>query len=119
METSHIVARKLGLNKDQYTVSFQSRLGPDPWLKPSTDATLEGFPEQGMKKIAVACPAFVSDCLETIEEIGMEGKEEFLEAGGEDFTMIPCLNDNDSWVDVLVGYIEGAQKGEALLQKNI
>lgn len=109
MQTTHAVAAKLGLNKDQYRVSFQSRLGPDPWLKPMTSKLLEELPEQGIKKLAVVCPAFVSDCLETLEEMGMEGKEEFLEAGGESFTLIPCLNDKDEWVEVLAGYIEKAK----------
>ncbi len=106
METSHLVAKKLGIPKEKYTVSFQSRLGPDPWLKPATDDTLEELGKQGVKNLKVACPAFVADCLETIEEIGMEGQEEFHEAGGGDFTMIPCLNDQDPWVEVLAGYIE-------------
>lgn len=109
MQTSHAVAEKLGLSKDQYMVSFQSRLGPDPWLKPTTSKLLEELPEQGIKKLAVVCPAFVSDCLETLEEMGMEGKEDFLEAGGESFTLIPCLNDNDRWVDVLAGYVKEAK----------
>jgi protoporphyrin/coproporphyrin ferrochelatase len=106
METSHKVAAKLGLSRDQYTVSFQSRLGPDPWLKPATDDTLEALGKKGVKNLKVACPAFVADCLETIEEIGMEGKEEFQEAGGGKFTMIPCLNDQGPWVKVLAQYIE-------------
>ena len=106
METSHKVAAKLGLPREKYTVSFQSRLGPDPWLKPATDDTLEDLGKKGVKNLKVACPAFVADCLETIEEIGMEGKEEFQEAGGGEFTMIPCLNDQDPWVKVLAGYIE-------------
>lgn len=105
METSHKVAARLGISKDRYTVSFQSRLGPDPWLKPATDDTLEELGKKGVKNLKVACPAFVADCLETIEEIGMEGKEEFQEAGGGAFTMIPCLNDQDPWVEVLAGYI--------------
>lgn len=113
MQTSHLVAEKLGLSKDQYSISFQSRLGPDPWLKPSTATVLEEYPEQGIKKLGVVCPAFVSDCLETIEEIGMEGREEFLEAGGTEFTLIPCLNDDDAWIDVLAGYIEKSKEAAA------
>lgn len=108
--TSELVAEKLGLSADQYSVSFQSRLGPDPWLKPFTDQTLEEFPGKGVKKLAVVCPAFVSDCLETIEEIGMEGKHEFLEAGGEEFHMIDCLNEDDAWIEVLAGYIHQSKK---------
>ncbi|MEM7375340.1 MAG: ferrochelatase [Bacteroidota bacterium] len=108
--TSELVAEKLGLSRDRYSVSFQSRLGPDPWLQPFTDHMLEEFPSKGVKKLAIVCPAFVSDCLETLEEIGMEGKEEFLEAGGEEFHMISCLNEDDSWVNVLAGYIQQSKK---------
>ena len=110
IRTSDLVAEKLGLSRDEYTIAFQSRLGPDPWLKPYTAKTLEEFPERGIKKLAVVCPAFVSDCLETMEEIGMEGKEDFLNAGGTDFTMIPCLNDDDAWVEVLAGYIRQSKE---------
>lgn len=81
--------------------SFQSRLGKDKWIEPYTDETLENLPKKGIKKLVVACPAFVSDCLETLEEISVEGKEEFLHAGGESFTYIPCLNDRDDFVEVV------------------
>lgn len=96
-ETTKLVAEKLNIPKEKHSVSFQSRLGRDPWLKPYTDFVLEELPEKGKKKLVVACPAFVSDCLETLEEIGMEGKEEYLEAGGESFTLIPCMNENEAW----------------------
>jgi protoporphyrin/coproporphyrin ferrochelatase len=85
----------------KYSVSFQSRLGKDPWLKPYTDLELEKFPARGIKKLLVICPAFVSDCLETIEEIGMRGKETFLGAGGEELTQIPCLNEHPLWLSAL------------------
>lgn len=101
-KTTELVREALGLDKKQVMQSFQSRLGNDPWLQPYTDATLEGFPAKGVKKIAVVAPAFVSDCLETLEEIAMEGKEEFLEAGGEEFHYIPCLNDSQVFVDLLL-----------------
>ena len=87
-------------------VSFQSRLGREPWLRPYTDYVLEEFPNQGVKNIAVMCPAFVADCLETLEEIEMEGREEFLEAGGESFKMIPCLNEHPAWITVLANRIQ-------------
>ncbi len=103
-ETTRAVVKELDLKPDDYTVSFQSRLGQEEWIKPYTDATLEEFPEQGIKSLSVACPAFVSDCLETLEEIGLEGKEEFIEAGGLDYEQIPCLNTDDLWVDTLVSY---------------
>ena len=105
-ETTKQVVAYLGLQPHQYFVSFQSRLAGDPWLQPYTDKMLEKYPEEGVKKLAVVTPAFVSDCLETLEEIAMEGKEEFLEAGGEEFYAIPCMNDNDDWVQVLVNWIE-------------
>ena len=105
-ETTKQVARKLNLKKDKYSTSFQSRLGNDPWLQPYTDTTIELLAEKGIKNLAVVTPAFVSDCLETLEEIGMEGKEEFIKAGGENFYSIPCLNDRDDWSDVLASWIK-------------
>ena len=105
-ETTKQVVEYLGIAPDQHFVSFQSRLAGDPWLQPYTDKMLEKYPSEGVKKLAVVTPAFVSDCLETLEEIAMEGKEEFLKFGGEEFHAIPCINDNDDWVDVLVNWIE-------------
>lgn len=99
--TTERVIRKLELPKDKVIVSFQSRLGKDKWIEPYTDHTLETIPGKGIKKLAVVCPAFVSDCLETLEEISVEGKEQFLEAGGENFTYISCLNDEDRWIEVI------------------
>ena len=108
-ETTRLVTEYLQLPEDKYFTSFQSRLGRDPWIKPYTDHVLEEFPEQGVKNLAICTPAFVSDCLETLEEISMEGREEFLKAGGEQFTYIPCLNDRQDWVDVLVKWLKGWQ----------
>jgi len=106
LETTRLIVEKLGLEEGTYSNSFQSRLLKDPWLKPYTDFELEKFPEEGKKKLAVVTPAFVADCLETLEEIAMEGKEEFMEAGGTSYKHIPCMNDNDDWVDVMVHWIE-------------
>jgi len=92
---------KANVPKEKYSVSFQSRLGRDPWLKPYTDLELVEFPKRGIKKLLVICPAFVSDCLETIEEIGMRGQETFLSAGGTEFTQIPCLNEHPLWLSML------------------
>lgn len=89
---------KAGIPEGKYAISYQSRLGRDPWLQPYTDFELERFAQEGKKKMLVICPAFVSDCLETLEEIAMEGKEEFLSAGGESFAQIPCLNEHPSWI---------------------
>ena len=99
--TTQLVIDQLNLPSDQYSIAFQSRLGLDEWLKPPTDKEIERFAKSGVKHLAVCCPAFVSDCLENLEEIGEEGEEIFLEHGGESFTLIPCLNDDDRWVDAL------------------
>lgn len=109
-KTTELVAKSLGLSNKKIMQSFQSRLGSDPWLQPYTDATLKGFPSKGIKSIAVVAPAFVSDCLETLEELAMEGKEEFLENGGEKFTYIPCLNDNEEFVNLLNQWIINFKK---------
>jgi len=85
--------------------SFQSRLGRDPWLKPYTDFEFERLAKAGKKKLAVITPAFVSDCLETLEEIAMEGRDQFLEAGGESYQHIGCLNDTQKWVDLMGNWV--------------
>ena len=90
-----------GIPKEKYSVAFQSRLGRDPWLKPYTDQELPRFVSAGVKKLLVMCPAFVSDCLETLEEIGIRGREAFLSAGGKDFALIPCLNEHPLWLQAL------------------
>jgi protoporphyrin/coproporphyrin ferrochelatase len=99
--TTELVAQHLPLRRDQWSWSYQSRLGTDEWLQPFTDKEFERLAKEGVKNLAVCCPAFVSDCLETIEEIGEEGKEIFKHHGGETFTLIPCLNTDDAWVDAL------------------
>jgi len=95
-----------GVAEGKYSVSFQSRLGRTPWLRPYTDHVLEELPKQGVKRLLVICPAFVSDCLETIEEIGMRGRETFLGAGGKEFDLIPCLNQHPLWVKALAGMVK-------------
>ena len=90
-----------GVPANKYSVSFQSRLGRDPWLKPYTDFEFVRLAESGVKKLLVICPAFVSDCLETLEEIAMRGREVFLGAGGREFSLIPCLNEHPRWLDAL------------------
>lgn len=105
-KTTQEVAKKLNLEEGTYSTSFQSRLGFDPWLQPYTDRTIERLGLEGTKKMAIVTPAFVSDCLETLEEIAMEGAELFYEVGGKEFTTIPCLNDNDDWVSVLTQWIK-------------
>ncbi|MHC5354906.1 ferrochelatase [Myroides sp. LJL115] len=105
LQTTESVAQKLGLDPNKYSNSFQSRLGPDKWLQPATDKTVNELAENGIKKLLVVTPAFVADCLETLEEIAMEAKEEFLHRGGEHFETVPCLNDNPKWVEALVEWI--------------
>ena len=100
-KTTEKVIEKLGIPKEKTVVTFQSRLGKDKWIEPYTDETLENLPKKGVKNLAIVCPAFVSDCLETLEEISVEGREEFLHAGGEHFHYIPCLNDEDRWIEVV------------------
>ena len=100
-ETSRLVAEELGLKSDEYRVTFQSRFGKEPWVQPYTDETMKALPKEGIKHIQVICPGFSADCLETIEEIGEENREYFLEAGGEQFGYIPCLNDRDDHTQAL------------------
>lgn len=104
-ETTKKVAEKLQLKEGSYSTSFQSRLGFDQWLLPYTDRTIERFGLNGTKKMVVVTPAFVADCLETLEEIAMEGAELFKEVGGEKFHTIPCLNDDDDWAKLLAKWI--------------
>jgi ferrochelatase len=100
-ETTRLVAHELGLTDDRFTLSFQSRLGRDKWLSPATSEVLALFPGKGIKKVLVVSPAFVSDCLETLEEIHVEGREIFMEAGGKQYDTVPCLNDNDIWAQAV------------------
>lgn len=101
--TTREFVKLAGVPKEKYSVSFQSRLGKDPWLKPYTDYELARLPNEGKKRMLVICPAFVSDCLETIEEIGMRGCEEFMAGNGKEFTRIPCMNEHPAWVTALEG----------------
>lgn len=110
LETTRQVAEVLELEEGKFGTSFQSRLGRDPWLQPYTDATIDGLAQKGIKNLAVVTPAFVSDCLETLEEIGMEAAESFKENGGEHFLSIPCLNDREDWVQTLTSWVEEFEK---------
>ena len=100
LETSRLCAEKLKLDNSRWGVSFQSRIGPG-WLKPFSDITLKELPKKGKKKIAVVCPSFVADNLETLEEMEIRGKKTFMDAGGNNFTYIPCLNSDKSWISYL------------------
>ncbi len=107
-ETVKAFVARAGLPAGKYAVSFQSRLGRDPWLKPYTDFELERFARDGVQKLLVMCPAFVSDCLETLEEIGLRGRASFLAAGGKSFDLIPCLNNHGQWLTALEKMIHRA-----------
>jgi ferrochelatase len=102
--TTKLVTDKLGIPQTKYSLSFQSRLGKG-WLEPFSDIRLEEMPKEGIKKLLIICPAFVSDCLETLEEIEIRGRETFVNAGGEAYTMIPCLNTNPLWVKALSRWV--------------
>ena len=104
-KTTDLVTNELRIPKEKFELSFQSRLGRDKWLTPYTAQRLSELPREGARKLLVACPAFVSDCLETLEEIAGQGKEIFLHAGGESFTMIPCLNTHPLWVNAIAKWV--------------
>ncbi|MGD2082730.1 MAG: ferrochelatase [Chromatiales bacterium] len=103
--TARALARELGLADDDWLMTFQSRFGPKEWLKPYTDQTLKAWGAGGVKRVQVICPGFPTDCLETIEEVGAENREYFMEAGGEDYRYIPSLNDSPAHMEALVDLI--------------
>jgi ferrochelatase len=100
-KTARLLATQLGLEKSQYTLSFQSRFGKAKWLEPYTEPTLRALAKRGMARVDVVCPGFTGDCLETLEEIAIEGRQAFLASGGKDFHYIPCLNDDPAWIAAL------------------
>jgi ferrochelatase len=106
MKTARLLANKLNLTKEQYKVTFQSRLGRAKWLEPYTEPTLIALGRAGVKRVDVICPGFTSDCLETLEEISMEARAAFLLAGGKTFHYIPCLNDDPEWITALCNLSE-------------
>ena len=116
--TTQILSSALNIPKDKIGFSFQSRLGREEWLKPYTALRLEELPKEGVKKLLVICPAFVSDCLETLEEIAVEGKESFLHSGGESFTFIPCLDTQELWINTLATWVKDYENGntQSILQ---
>jgi ferrochelatase len=110
-KTGRLLAEKLGLTKDQYKVTFQSRFGKAKWLEPYTEPTLIAMAQAGTQSVDVVCPGFTGDCLETLEEISMEGREAFLHAGGKTFNYIPCMNDEPMWIDALAAISEQHMQG--------
>jgi ferrochelatase len=109
--TTKEMVKQLNIPEGKWGFSFQSRLGRDPWLQPYTAVRLEELPKEGVKKLLIVCPAFVSDCLETLEEIAEEGKESFMHAGGEKFEMIPCLNVHPLWIETMAKWIKEYAEG--------
>lgn len=116
--TTELVCKNLNIPVEKTEQTFQSRLGKDPWLLPSTQERLPQLPNEGVKKLLVVCPAFVSDCLETLEEISIQAKKDFLNAGGETFQFIPCMNTQPLWVQTISNWIKEYFEGstEMLLQ---
>ncbi|MCS7089156.1 MAG: ferrochelatase [Verrucomicrobiota bacterium] len=103
LRTVEAFVSRAGVPQGRWSVAFQSRLGRDPWLRPYTDEEIMRLAKAGVRRLLVICPAFVSDCLETLEEIGIRGRETFLEAGGREYELIPCLNEHPLWIDTLEG----------------
>ncbi|MEM7677333.1 MAG: ferrochelatase, partial [Myxococcota bacterium] len=108
--TTRALVRALELSEDSYQTSFQSRLGKTPWIQPYTDELLPELVERGVRRLAVMCPAFVADCLETIEEIGIRAKEDWVAAGGEDLLLVPSLNSEPAWADAVVRLVKDASR---------
>ncbi|MGH1440820.1 MAG: ferrochelatase [Cellvibrionaceae bacterium] len=117
-KTSRLVAEKLGLKKEEYMTTFQSRFGREEWLKPYTDETLKSLAQNGTKSVQMICPGFSADCLETIEEIGEENREYFMEAGGKEYSYIPALNDSPEHIAVLTQLIQENLQGWPLPEAN-
>jgi ferrochelatase len=105
-KTARLLAENLGLTKDEYLVSFQSRFGREEWLQPYTDKTLMALPQQGVKSVQLVCPGFSADCLETIEEIGIENRDYFMQAGGERYEYISALNAESNHIDMMAALVE-------------
>lgn len=108
---SRATAERFGLAESQWSMSFQSRLGRDKWIEPYTEVQLEELAARGVKRLLVICPAFTADCIETLEEIGDRGREQFINAGGEELVLIPCLNDHPQWMDVLADWARNEPVG--------
>lgn len=109
--TGRLLAERLGLSSEQVAVTFQSRFGRAEWLQPYTDVTLKALGQAKTGRLDVVCPGFVADCLETLEEVAIEGKETFTEAGGGEFRYLPCLNDSPAWIKALAGIVTEQMAG--------
>jgi protoporphyrin/coproporphyrin ferrochelatase len=111
--TTQAIAAKLGLERERYEMCFQSQLGKDAWIGPALEDLLTELPRRGVRTLAVFCPSFVADCLETLEEIGIRGREEFKEAGGQELNLIPCLNDDPRWIKAAANLIRASSEVES------
>ncbi len=111
LKTARLLAQALSLSAPEWRVTFQSRFGKAKWLEPYTEPTLRELAQQGVKSVDVMCPGFVADCLETLEEIAQEACEAFLKAGGERFSYVPCLNDDETWIEALAAIAERHLQG--------
>jgi ferrochelatase len=109
--TTRALAAELGLGPDAHSLSFQSRLGRTPWIRPYTDHVLPELAARGAKRLAVVCPAFVADCLETLEEIAIRGREQWLELGGEELELVPSLNAEPAWVEAVAALVRACERG--------
>jgi len=114
--TARAIANQLELNPDDYTVSFQSRLGRAEWTGPNTVEVLQELARRGVKRVAVACPSFVADCLETLEEMGIRGRETFIAAGGADLQLIPSLDSDEAWIDAVISMVQKANSRPSSLR---
>ena len=110
-KTARLLASKLGISRDEYLVTFQSRFGKAEWLQPYTAPTLQKLAGEGVARVDLTCPGFTSDCLETLEEISMEAREDFLAAGGKAFHYIPCLNESPRWIASMASLVEAHAGG--------
>ncbi len=117
LQTTSLIAKALGLASTQHGTAFQSKLGKAPWIKPYTDVLLTDLMAQGIKRIAIVCPSFVADCLETLEEIGIRMKARWMAMGGEQLTLIPCLNDRESWLTAIIAITNSAPSKAPSLTK--
>jgi ferrochelatase len=100
-ETARLLAHRLELPDGAWQTAFQSRFGRAEWIRPYTESVLSDYGGHGVRRVDVVCPGFVADCLETLEEIGIEGKKAFLDAGGKEFHLLPCLNERDEWIEAM------------------
>ena len=110
-KTARLLGERLGLDRDEMIVTFQSRFGKAKWLEPYTEPTLVALASRGVKRVDIMCPGFVADCLETLEEIAQEASEAFIAAGGTAFRYIPCLNDDPTWIAALAAIVERQLQG--------